>query len=149
MYFCVCGKESGCQFACSTRLSHLPPPRSPSHAIRVARAGPRVRGRQARVGGQSQGAHLIVWVIEAVFELVHCLEYCSERLDKVAENDGLPLEALAFGEALGVDELHLLEDGGFAGLSRSCCRTACQRAAIGRQSMVRGMGGGGRREGAR
>lgn len=54
---------------------------------------------------------LVIGVLKSNIVLAHGLGDDLEGLDNVAEDDGLPLELLVLAEALGVDELHLLEHG--------------------------------------
>lgn len=65
-------------------------------------------------------AYLVIWVLEGNMKFLHGLENNLEGLNNVVKYYGLPLELLILAEALGVDELHLLQDGRLARLSGSC-----------------------------
>lgn len=69
---------------------------------------------------QGLGAYLVVGVIKFVIEFGHCLVNGSKGLNNVTKDDWLPVESLALAEALGVDELHLLQYGGFSGFASAC-----------------------------
>ena len=62
-----------------------------------------------------------MYAIELVFErdleLLHGVEDDAEGREDVVEYDGAPLLLLALGEALGVDEAHLLQHRGLAALA--------------------------------
>lgn len=70
-------------------------------------------------------SHLVLRLAEVDAKLRHGVVYRLERLDNVAEDYGLPLELLAVAKALGVDELHLLEDSRLARLASSCIDGQC------------------------
>jgi len=65
-------------------------------------------------------ACLVLFILEHDAHLVHGVKNQPERLDDVAKDDGFPLVLFVFAEALGVDQLHLLEHRGFARLARPC-----------------------------
>lgn len=62
-------------------------------------------------------AHLVGGVGELDLLLLHGAKDDLEGMHEVLEDCDLPLLALGVGEALGVDEAHLLEDGGLARLA--------------------------------
>ena len=65
-------------------------------------------------------AYLVVLVLEFDTAVVHDVENESHGLDDVVEYYGLPFELLAFGEALRIDQPHLLEDRRLARFSGTC-----------------------------
>ena len=74
---------------------------------RVASTSHRWRRVEVRV----EMTCLVIGVLKSNIVLAHGLGDDLEGLDNVTEDDGLPLELLVLAKALGVDELHLLEDG--------------------------------------
>ena len=65
-------------------------------------------------------SYLVVLVLEFDIAVVHGVENDSHRLDDVVEYYGLPFELLAFGEALRIDQPHLLENRRLARFSGTC-----------------------------
>lgn len=64
-----------------------------------------------------EGTHAVELIVEWDLELLHGVEDDAEGCEDVVEYDGAPFLLFALGEALGVDEAHLLQDGGLAALA--------------------------------
>lgn len=64
-----------------------------------------------------RGTYAIELVFECDLELLHGIEDDAEGCEDVVEDDGAPFFLFVLGEALGVDEAHLLQDSGFSALA--------------------------------
>jgi hypothetical protein len=66
----------------------------------------------------------VAFVGEFDLLLFHCTKHNLEGVQEILENGDLPLFALIFGEALGVYQSHLLQDGRFPRFSRTCANVS-------------------------
>ena len=90
---------------------------STEHARTNGPSETRNHGAGSRGNDKQEGTYAIELIVERDLELLHGVEDDAEGSEDVVEYDGAPLLLFALGEALGVDEAHLLQHGGLAALA--------------------------------